>query len=294
MRLRDAPSCGSSATPTARARVEEALELARHHGLAERRRGGRAGADALAREAPGAEWAAYPEPELIVESLPEELELKADVMGPLCARHRDAIVATNTSSIADQRARRGRRGAERIVGTHYWNPPLLMPLVEVLAGDRTAARILGPGRLAAGSDRQAPGHARAGGARAALEPVAAGAATRVPVAGRARRRRARDDRRGVRDGLARRWRLTGPFETVGLGGAATFDAIAANLFPVLSDAVVRRGFGAARAHGPRRPGRAARAPRRRPRGRVAGRTPRPVDVLGSAPSPEHTPRERPS
>jgi 3-hydroxybutyryl-CoA dehydrogenase len=38
----------------------------------------------------------------------------------------------------------------------------------------------------------------------------------------------------VRDGLARRWRLTGPFETVALGGPDTFTRIAANLFPVLS------------------------------------------------------------
>jgi 3-hydroxyacyl-CoA dehydrogenase len=38
----------------------------------------------------------------------------------------------------------------------------------------------------------------------------------------------------VRDGLARRWRYTGPFQTAALGGAATFERIAANLWPVLS------------------------------------------------------------
>ena len=36
--------------------------------------------------------------------------------------------------------------------------------------------------------------------------------------------------------------MTGPFETVGLGGAETFDAIAANLFPLLSDATAGTGF----------------------------------------------------
>jgi hypothetical protein len=46
----------------------------------------------------------------------------------------------------------------------------------------------------------------------------------------------------MRDGLARRWRLTGPFETVGLGGARTFDAIAENLFPLLSAATAGTGF----------------------------------------------------
>jgi 3-hydroxyacyl-CoA dehydrogenase len=44
----------------------------------------------------------------------------------------------------------------------------------------------------------------------------------------------------VRDGLARRWRLLGPFETVSLGGATVFDAIAENLFPVLSNASAGR------------------------------------------------------
>jgi 3-hydroxyacyl-CoA dehydrogenase len=38
----------------------------------------------------------------------------------------------------------------------------------------------------------------------------------------------------VRDGLARRWRYTGPFQTAALGGAGTFERVAANLWPVLS------------------------------------------------------------
>jgi 3-hydroxybutyryl-CoA dehydrogenase len=40
----------------------------------------------------------------------------------------------------------------------------------------------------------------------------------------------------VREGLARRWRYTGPFQTAALGGAETFERIAANLWPVLSNA----------------------------------------------------------
>jgi 3-hydroxybutyryl-CoA dehydrogenase len=40
----------------------------------------------------------------------------------------------------------------------------------------------------------------------------------------------------VRDGLARRWRYTGPFETAALGGPDTFTRVANNLWPVLSTA----------------------------------------------------------
>jgi 3-hydroxybutyryl-CoA dehydrogenase len=64
----------------------------------------------------------------------------------------------------------------------------------------------------------------------------------------------------MRDGLARRWRLTGPFETVGLGGAQTFDAIAANLYPVLSSATSGHGFDA---HVPRDPAALAKLRERR-------------------------------
>jgi 3-hydroxybutyryl-CoA dehydrogenase len=46
----------------------------------------------------------------------------------------------------------------------------------------------------------------------------------------------------VRDGLARRWRYTGPFETMALGGAESFKRIGANLFPVLSDARTLEGI----------------------------------------------------
>jgi 3-hydroxyacyl-CoA dehydrogenase len=48
--------------------------------------------------------------------------------------------------------------------------------------------------------------------------------------------------RVVREGLARRWRLIGPFETVALGGAETFERIAANLLPALSDATALPGL----------------------------------------------------
>ena len=40
----------------------------------------------------------------------------------------------------------------------------------------------------------------------------------------------------VQDGLARRWRYTGPFATAALGGPATFTRVAENLWPVLSTA----------------------------------------------------------
>jgi 3-hydroxybutyryl-CoA dehydrogenase len=228
--------------PRAEQRVEQALALALQHGLA--------GETAVARARASMSWdteeaagaTALDEPELIVESLPEELALKAEVLGPLAARHPDAIVATNTSSISIGELGEAAGVSERIVGTHYWNPPLLMPLVEVLAGERTPLalrervetllRAIGkrPVVLERDVDGLLWNRLQLAVLRESLWLVEHGVATPETI----------DE--VMRDGLARRWRLTGPFETVGLGGAATFDAIAVNLFPVLSDARSGSGF----------------------------------------------------
>jgi 3-hydroxyacyl-CoA dehydrogenase len=77
--------------------------------------------------------------ELVIEAAPENLELKrglfaqlADVCGP------EAILATNTSSLSVTAIAAGVDRPERICGMHFFNPPPLMRLVEVVAGDDTA------------------------------------------------------------------------------------------------------------------------------------------------------------
>jgi 3-hydroxybutyryl-CoA dehydrogenase len=223
-------------------RVEQALALALAHGLADEATVSRARASMSWGTEQVDAAATLGDPELIVESLPEELALKAEVLGPLAARHPDAIVATNTSSISIGVLGEAAGVAERIVGTHYWNPPLLMPLVEVVAGERTPLalrqrveallRAIGkrPVVLAREVDGLLWNRLQLAVLRESLWLVEQGVATPETI----------DE--VMRDGLARRWRLTGPFETVGLGGAQTFDAIAANLFPVLSDAKSSSGF----------------------------------------------------
>jgi len=217
----------------AEARVERALELVLRHGLA----AGAGVAQARGRmrwctPADGEEG----ELELIVESLPEDLEVKAGVLSALCERHPRAALATNTSSLSVTALGEAVGAGGRTVGTHYWNPPLLMPLVEVVAArdtpralrERVAALLRGIGKRPVILEREVPGllwnRLQLAVLRECLWLVEQGVATPQTI----------DE--VMRDGLARRWRLTGPFETVGLGGASTFDAIAENLFPVLSDA----------------------------------------------------------
>src|SRR6201994_2342400 len=124
-------------------RVEQALALALQHELA--------GETTLAQartligydESAGASLASDARsPELIVESLPEDLSLKADVLGALAARFPRATVASNTSSLSISALGEAAGVGGRIVGPHYWNPPLLMPLVGTVPGAHTPRELL--------------------------------------------------------------------------------------------------------------------------------------------------------
>jgi 3-hydroxybutyryl-CoA dehydrogenase len=75
----------------------------------------------------------------VVEAVSENLELKQKIfqeMDSLCPR--ETILATNTSVISITEIAQKAVMRERIVGTHFWNPPYLIPLVEVVKGKETA------------------------------------------------------------------------------------------------------------------------------------------------------------
>ncbi|HEU4343448.1 MAG TPA: 3-hydroxyacyl-CoA dehydrogenase NAD-binding domain-containing protein [Candidatus Binatia bacterium] len=77
---------------------------------------------------------------LIIEAAPEKLELKRDIfkqMDAICGPM--ALLATNTSSFSVTAIAAGTRHQERVLGLHFFNPPPLMALVEVIQGDRTVA-----------------------------------------------------------------------------------------------------------------------------------------------------------
>lgn len=75
----------------------------------------------------------------VTEAAPEKLELKQSIFRALIkAAPRHAILASNSSVIPVGRIAAGLDTAERIVGTHWWNPPYLIPLVEVVQAKDTA------------------------------------------------------------------------------------------------------------------------------------------------------------
>ncbi len=76
----------------------------------------------------------------VVEAIAEQLDLKQKLfqeMDEICPQ--ETILATNTSVISITEIAAKAQGRKRIVGTHYWNPPYLIPLVEVVPGEGTAS-----------------------------------------------------------------------------------------------------------------------------------------------------------
>ncbi len=66
----------------------------------------------------------------------------------MCAR--DTDLASNTSVIPITRIMEGLRDRSRALGTHWWNPPYLVPLVEVIGTQWTSPRrSSGPSRCTA-------------------------------------------------------------------------------------------------------------------------------------------------
>jgi 3-hydroxybutyryl-CoA dehydrogenase len=76
--------------------------------------------------------------ELVVEAAPEDLELKRNLFARLARICRpEAILATNTSSLSVTAIAAGVPQPQRVVGLHFFNPPALMELVEVVAGEES-------------------------------------------------------------------------------------------------------------------------------------------------------------
>ncbi len=72
--------------------------------------------------------------DLVVEAAPEDLGLKRELFASLAeACGPEAVLATNTSSLPVGAIAAGTPHPERVVGMHFFNPPALMKLVEVVA-----------------------------------------------------------------------------------------------------------------------------------------------------------------
>ncbi|MDU0313389.1 3-hydroxyacyl-CoA dehydrogenase family protein [Phycicoccus sp. M110.8] len=74
---------------------------------------------------------------LVVEAVPEDVELKRQVFAAVEQAAPDAALATNTSSLSIDSIADGLSRPERLVGLHFFNPVPVSDLVEVVVGRRT-------------------------------------------------------------------------------------------------------------------------------------------------------------
>lgn len=74
-----------------------------------------------------------------IEAAPENMELKRTVFAKLDqAAPQNAILASNTSTLSITEMGNATSRADRVAGMHFFNPPQLMALVEVIKGDKTS------------------------------------------------------------------------------------------------------------------------------------------------------------
>lgn len=77
--------------------------------------------------------------DLVIEAVPEKLDLKVRVFRALdTAAPARALLATNTSSLSVGRIAAATRRPQNVLGMHFFNPVPAMPLVEVIRAERTA------------------------------------------------------------------------------------------------------------------------------------------------------------
>ncbi len=171
--------------------------------------------------------------DLVVEAVTEDLELKHRIFERLDrACPAPAILASSSGQPASRLVARVHR-RERVVAAHFWNPPQLIPLVEVCAGPETAPDVVpwlcevlrAVGKQPVVLDREIDGfignRLQFALLREALALWAAGVASAEAID------------LAVKASFGRRVAVTGPLESADVGGLDTMHAFAAFLFPSL-------------------------------------------------------------
>lgn len=80
--------------------------------------------------------------DFVIECIPENMEMKQDLFARVekyCKEN--TILATNTSVMSITEIAQKTNNKTRVIGTHFWNPPYLIPLVEVVKSEYTSDEI---------------------------------------------------------------------------------------------------------------------------------------------------------
>ena len=174
--------------------------------------------------------------QLVIEAVTEDLALKLDIFGKLDAIcPPPAILASSSGQPASALVAQVKH-RERVIATHFWYPPQLIPLVEVCAGPDTAPDVVdwvckelrAAGKEPAVIDKEIPGfignRLQFAMLREAWALWASGAASAAAIDS------------VVRHSFGRRVAVTGPLESADVGGLQTMYHFGRSLLPALDTA----------------------------------------------------------
>ncbi|MFM0730216.1 3-hydroxyacyl-CoA dehydrogenase family protein [Paraburkholderia sediminicola] len=221
------PARLASVAPKAEAVLDELIDAGRIDHAAKQ--------SALARIETHAQLDVMASAQFVIEAIPEVLELKHRLYASLASLMADdAILASNTSGFPPDQLVAPLRAKERFLIAHFWNPPHMIPLVEVVPGTATAPEVteqtaalmsaigMEPVVLAKAIPGFVGNRLQFAVLREALNIVRSGAATPDVVD------------RVMKASLGRRWGIVGPLEGADMGGLDTFLDISTHLMPELA------------------------------------------------------------
>jgi len=79
---------------------------------------------------------------IVIESAPEDLAFKQELFARLDRLAQpDAVLASNTSGLSITAVASACARPERVLTTHFWNPPHLVPLVEIVLGEKSSPAV---------------------------------------------------------------------------------------------------------------------------------------------------------
>jgi len=88
-------------------------------------------------------WDALGDVDLVIEAVFEEMALKKEIFGKLDTLcRRDAILATNTSTLDVNEIARATSRPEQVIGLHFFSPANVMRLLEIVRGDKTSKAVV--------------------------------------------------------------------------------------------------------------------------------------------------------
>lgn len=174
--------------------------------------------------------------DIVIESLAEDLNLKQKIfkqLDSICEKQ--VILASNTSGLSPTDISKYTKHPDRVVVTHFWNPPQLIPLVEVVPGKKTSKDTMdiamkwveSIGKKGVRMEKECPGfignRLQLALLREAMYIVEKGWAKPEEVD------------KAIEYGHGRRLPVTGPLCSADLGGFDIFDNVASYLFKDLCD-----------------------------------------------------------